>query len=225
MHYFRCLSVVGLSLVFFACGKAKSDAEAPNEARKSVIKERKVRFAGNYARDFNDLQELQIEAAINNGVDPLETRDDTLKLAKKLVRLPNELELYKMYELKHSIPFLVPSAAQLLMDISKNFRDSLYSKDLPLYRIFVTSVTRTNEDMKRLRRGNLNASDNSTHCYATTFDISWKQFDQIDRDSLRRLSPDRLKLVLGQVLFDLRQQQRCYVKHERKQACFHITVR
>ncbi|MDR1743224.1 MAG: DUF5715 family protein [Dysgonamonadaceae bacterium] len=224
MKYFGWLAAVGLSVVFFGCSKGKAEASDLNKTHKPV-KERKARFTGNYEKEFNDLQELQIVAAVNNGVEPLETRDDTVKLAKKLVRLPNELELYKMYELKHSIPFLVPSAAQLLVDISKNFRDSLYSKDLPLYRIFVTSVTRTNDDMKRLQKRNINASDNSTHRYGTTFDISWKQFDSIDNDSLRQLSPARLKLVLAQVLFDLKQQQRCYVKHERKQACFHITVR
>ena len=34
-----------------------------------------------------------------------------------------------------------------------------------------------------------------------------------------------LKAVLGEVLRDLKKQGRCYVKHEVKQACFHITAR
>ena len=141
------------------------------------------------------------------------------------MRLPSELELYEMYDLTHSIPFLVPSAAKLLADISQNFRDSLYSKDLPLYRLYLTSVTRTDDDITGLTRRNINATDNSAHRYGTTFDISWKRFDQVDADTLREVSPDRLKLVLAQVLFDLKNEERCYVKHERKQACFHITVR
>ena len=35
----------------------------------------------------------------------------------------------------------------------------------------------------------------------------------------------RLKNILGQVLYDLRSQDRCYVKYERVQPCFHITVK
>lgn len=224
MKYSGWLAVAFLSVALLGCGSENRKTTTQTE-KTNPQKGRKTRFAGNYSKDFNDLQELHIVAAMSNGVEPLETRSDTVKLANELVRLPNELDFYKMDELKHSIPFLVPSAAQLLMDISHNFRDSLYSKDLPLYRILVTSVTRTNDDMGNLQKGNLNASENSTHRYGTTFDISWRRFDHVDNDSLRQLAPERLKLILAQVLFDLKQQQRCYVKHERKQACFHITVR
>ena len=224
VKYFSWFTLASLLIVLAGCGKGKAETNEQNE-NPNPVRERKARFTGNYNREFNDLQDVHIVAAMKNGVEPLSSRDDTLKLKKKLVRLPNELELYKMYDLTHSIPFLVPSAAQLLNDISLNFRDSLYSKELPLYRLFVTSVTRTDDDMGGLRRRNGNASENSTHRFGTTFDISWKRFDQIDNDTLRQLSSDRLKLVLGQVLFDLRKQERCYVKHERQQACFHITVR
>lgn len=184
------------------------------------------RFTGNYNKEFNDLQDLHMEAAISNGISPLKDRGDTIDFKKKdLVRLPNELELYKTYQLTHSIPYLVPSAAKLFVDIAQNFRDSLYSKNIPLHRLYLTSVLRTDEDVTKLRRGNINASDNSTHRFATTFDISWKRFEPVLADSTNEVPPEKLKLVLAQVLFDLRQDERCYVKHERMQACFHITVR
>jgi hypothetical protein len=130
-----------------------------------------------------------------------------------------------MHNITHSIPFLVPSAAQLFIDIAQNFRDSLYSKDLPLYRIYLTSILRTDDDLSTLTKRNINASENSTHRYGTTFDVSWKRFEQIIPDTVHQVPPERLKLVLAQVLFDLKKHERCYVKHERKQACFHITVR
>lgn len=207
------------------CGKGKAET-IPTDTPASINKkERKARFTGNYNREFNDLQELHMVSAISNGIKPMDTKADTALLTEELVRLPDELELYKTYELTHSVPFLVPSAAQLLVDISRNFRDSLYSKQLPIYKLYLTSITRTNEDVTYLTRRNINASENSTHCYATTFDISWKRFCEVDADTINPLPPERLKLVLAQVLFDLRNQQRCYVKHERKQACFHITVR
>lgn len=208
-----------------ACGKSKAETVPADAAPPGTETERKARFTGNYSREFNDLHELQIVAAVNNGITPMASRDDTLTLKGELVRIPDELELYKTDELTHSIPFLVPSAAKLLMDIGQNFRDSLYSKELPLYRLYLTSVTRTDEDIEKLTKRNANATDNSAHRYGTTFDLSWKRFEQVDADTLQAIPPERLKLVLAQVLFDLKKQERCYVKHERKQACFHITVR
>ncbi|OJV35824.1 MAG: hypothetical protein BGO33_14630 [Bacteroidia bacterium 43-41] len=210
------------------CGKGKAEPAGTVEtvkAARGIPLERKQRFSGNYNKEFNDLQDLHLTAAVAGGISPMASRDDTLKLKDELVRLPNELELYKMYDLTHSIPFLVPSAAQLFVDIAQNFRDSLYSKDLPLYRLYLTSILRTDDDLSTLTKRNINASENSTHRYGTTFDVSWKRFDQVTPDSIRQVPPERLKLVLAQVLFDLKNQQRCYVKHERKQACFHITVR
>lgn len=224
-RFFRWILFLLLPFALVYCGKGKAEtAEAVKTAR-GIPLERKQRFSGNYNREFNDLQDLHLEAAIANGISPMTMRDDTLNLSNQLVRLPDELELYKMHDITHSIPFLVPSAAQLFIDIAQNFRDSLYSKDLPLYRVYLTSILRTADDLSSLTKRNINASENSTHRYGTTFDVSWKRFEQIVPDSVHQVPPERLKLVLAQVLFDLKKQERCYVKHERKQACFHITVR
>ncbi|GAB6119340.1 DUF5715 family protein [Dysgonomonas termitidis] len=200
--------------------KGQSDEEKPAaEVRKYS------RFNGNYNRTFADLQDVQIEAAIANGVGPLVSRADTALYEGQLVRIPSELDIYKVDKLKHSMPFLVPKAATLLSDICLNFRDSLISKKMVLYKPIVTSITRTDDDVKGLSRRNRNTSDNSTHRYATTFDIAWTRFEKVNPSDPRTLDDGRLKAVLGQVLHDLRQRDRCYVKHERKQSCFHITVR
>lgn len=184
-----------------------------------------ARFSGDYAKAFNDMQELHIDAARHNGVGPLTLRDDTLKYINKLVRIPDELFIYKTDRLKHSVPFLTRDASVLLTDICLNFRDSLISKDMPLYRLIITSITRTDNDVKNLSRRNVNASSDSAHRYGTTFDISWVRYDKLDAVDERTRNDGQLKLVLGQVLYDLKQRDRCYVKHERKQSCFHITVR
>ena len=189
------------------------------------LKQRKAKFSGNYNKEFNDLNTVHLVSAIKNGINPLANRADTINQMDNMVRLPDELDLYKTYDITHSIPYLVPSAAKLFMDIAQSFRDSLYSKDLPLYKLYLTSVTRTDDDVTILTKRNTNASDNSAHRYATTFDISWKRFEKVDKHTVEELLPDRLKLVLAQVLFDLKSKDRCYIKHERKQACFHITVR
>lgn len=130
-----------------------------------------------------------------------------------------------MDNLTHSVPFLIDDAAGLLVQIGMNFRDSLRRKELPPYKLVITSVTRTREDVNNLSKRNINASENSVHCYGTTFDISWKRFQKIGPAGEDDVSSDRLKYILGQVIHDLRQRGRCYVVHEKKQACFHVTVR
>jgi hypothetical protein len=218
---FVCFSLIVIS---FSCGSNDNSSNL-DETLSTDAKARKAKFSGNYNREFNDLNDLHIIAAIKNGITPLETRADTVHQMDMLIRLPDELDLYRSYQITHSIPYLVPSAAKLFMDVAQNFRDSLYSKEIPLHKLYLTSVTRTDDDIKRLTKRNINASNNSAHRYGTTFDISWKRFDKIDQDNSVEILPERLKLVLAQVLFDLRKDDRCYVKHERKQACFHITVR
>ena len=218
---FVCFSLIVIS---FSCGNNDNSSNL-DETLSTDAKARKAKFSGNYNREFNDLNDLHIIAAIKNGITPLETRADTVHQMDMLIRLPDELDLYRSYQITHSIPYLVPSAAKLFMDVAQNFRDSLYSKEIPLHKLYLTSVTRTDDDIKRLTKRNINASNNSAHRYGTTFDISWKRFDKIDQDNSVEILPERLKLVLAQVLFDLRKDERCYVKHERKQACFHITVR
>ena len=106
--------------------------------------------------------------------------------------------------------------------------DSLNAKGLNPNKITVTSVLRTEDDVKRLRRRNGNASENSAHCYGTTFDISWKRFQKVEDEDgrpLQDVSSDTLKMVLSEVLRDLKKADKCYVKYELKQGCFHITTR
>ena len=59
-------------------------------------------------------------------------------------------------------------------------------------------------------------------CNATTIDISYVRFGE-DSSNPRNLY--ELRLALAQTLHELRKEGRCYVKIERKQYCYHITVR
>ena len=122
----------------------------------------------------------------------------------------------------------VPRASELLDTIGSNFLDSLTAKGLNPNQIIVTSVLRSQSDVKRLRRRNGNASANSAHCYGATFDVSWKRFKKVEDEDgrpLQDVNADTLKLVLSEVLRDLRQADKCYIKYELKQGCFHITAR
>ena len=183
----------------------------------------------NRKREFNDMNDTHLAAAQQIGIRPLSTRAGIPGASRKLHLICGNMgfwapEPYIVDRLTHSSPYLVKEAADLLYEIGVNFQDSLRNKHLPEYRIVVTSVLRTDADVKSLSRRNINASKRSVHCYGTTFDISYKRFVKVDKDSADARDVD-LIAVLGEVLRDLKKAGRCYVKYEVKQACFHITAR
>lgn len=183
-----------------------------------------IRYIGSYNRDFNDLNDKHLASAKKIGIKPVSSREEAKHATRKMKEISTN-DYYEVEELTHSIPFLVPEADKLLEDIGRNFQDSLYNLNAPLYKIKVTSVTRTVEDVSKLRKRNLNSSANSAHQYGTTFDVSWVRYTKIKEKDPLDIDKDDLKMVLASVLRDLQRADRCYIKHERKQGCFHITAR
>ncbi len=188
-----------------------------------------IRGVVSYKRSFNDLNDVQLATAKRIGIRPIASREEAEDEVESayLERIAS-CERYDVDSLTHSIPYLIPKASALLDTIGVNFLDSLKHKGLNPNKIIVTSVLRTKDDVKRLRRTNGNASLNSCHFYGTTFDISWKRFTKVEHPEgrpMQDVSADTLKLVLSEVLCDLRKADRCYVKYELRQGCFHITAR
>lgn len=181
-----------------------------------------------FAREFNDMNDKQLKVAQAIGVPPVENREAAEHLKDRLVKL-EDTDTYVIGDLTHSIPYLIPSAKQLLDLIGKNFQDSLAAKGLNPNKLVVSSVLRTEADIKSLRRRNQNASENSAHRYGTTFDLSYWRYVKVEELRGRPyedVPPEYLRAVLSQVLKDLHDQPGlCYVKYEKKQNCFHITVR
>lgn len=188
---------------------------------------RNIRGVVSYKRSFPDLNDKHLEVAKAVGIRPLEDREEAESMKEKLTHITDN-EFYMVDSLTHSIPYLVPRASALLDTIGSNFLDSLAAKGLNPNQVIVTSVLRTQSDVKRLRRRNRNASANSAHCFGATFDVSWKRFKKVEDEdgrALQDVGSDTLKLVLSEVLRDLRQAEKCYIKYELKQGCFHITAR
>ncbi len=180
-----------------------------------------------FRESFPDLNDVQLATAQRLGIPAIRDRKEAERRTGELVYI-GESPYYAIDRLRHSIPFLIPRAARLLDEIAHSFSDSLLSRGMPLYRPMVTSVLRTEADVKRLRRVNANASENSCHQYGTTFDICYNRFVRVidPSDSLTRdVWPGELKAILAEVIRDQRNRGACYVKYEYRQSCFHVTAR
>ena len=179
-----------------------------------------------FGNTFPDQQDVQIVAASRHGVAPVQNREEAEHSKGKLVYVGSNPFFY-VDKLNNSIPYLVPRASVLLQDIGRAYFDSLQIKGIPLHKIIVTSILRTKDDVSKLRTRNGNATENSCHLYGTTFDICYNRYKQIqtEKQPRRQVQNDTLKWVFSEVLRDFREKNRCYIKYEVKQGCFHITVR
>ena len=187
----------------------------------------RIRSVSSYKTAFPDSNSVQLIAANRWGVKPVKNRLDAEERKDELVFIDCS-PYYYIDPLHSSILYLVPRAAILLQDIGQAFFDSLQVKGVPLHRFIVTSVLRTQEDVVKLRRHNGNATENSCHLYGTTIDICYNRYKTVedpDGPSRRQVRNDSLKFILSEVLNDMRQQNRCFIKYEVKQGCFHMTVR
>lgn len=191
---------------------------APDDGCKKL----KINDPGYLHRVFNDSNRLHLDEARALGHPAIETLKDAWHAGSALMLVKSNENLY-IDSLRHSYPYLVPEAYSLLQKIGQAFSDSLNARGGGNYRLKVTSLTRTPRTVSRLRRVNRNASSESAHQYGATFDISYSKFIY-DGGGVARTFED-LKNLLGEILLKMREEGYCYVKYERKQACFHITAR
>lgn len=192
----------------------------------SLVKNR-IYSVPHFGNTFPDQNDVQLEAATRLGVKAVVDRADAERRKSELVYVGNN-PFFHVDRLKSSLPYLVPRAAVLLQDIGSAFFDSLQIKQIPLHKIIVTSVLRSKADVAKLRNHNSNATENSCHLYGTTFDVCYNRYKTVqepDGPARRAVRNDTLKWVLAEVLNDMRCNNRCLVKYEVKQGCFHITVK
>lgn len=171
---------------------------------------------------FNDSNALQLQAARANGIDPIIDIKSAYRLKRSIVRV-STCDVYYVDSMRYAHPYLVPKAAKLLHDIAKAFQDTIKVRGGKGYRVRVNSLLRTEHSVSKLRKRNSAATEQSCHLYGTTFDISWTKFDCLD-DSYR-ISLESLKNILAEIVYNFKDAKRCYAIYERKQGCFHITVR
>ena len=175
----------------------------------------------NYGKTFDDLNEAHLNMAKVMGLSEIPEKRDDIDL-KVLVPIENS-DFLEIDDLRYSVPYLTAGAARELNHIAKAFHDSLSRKMLPIYKLVCSSILRTEEDVTRLRKsGNPNASDNSAHCYGTTFDITYTRYWR-EEETDEFMQPYELTKVLAEVLRDEKTLGHILVKYEKKEHCFHIT--
>jgi len=206
----------------FSCSGGSSSS-------RNNIKVKPQGLVNKFQQTFCALNAKHLVCAKEFGIQPIKDREAAEKMKGNLSEL-TDTKYCHIQPLKYSIPYLVPRADELLSDICEAFHDSCVSKEYEPCKLVVTSVLRTEEDVRKLRKRNVNASKESCHRFGTTFDISWKRFEKSDFSFFhlfkdKDASTDILKQILAQVLRDKQLEQRCYTKYEVKQACFHITSR
>ena len=145
----------------------------------------------------------------------------TLEKTYELVEVkPNKY--YQIKPLKHSFPYLVPEAVDLLNEIGWRFQQKLKENEYEKHAFMVTSLLRTQETQRKLSRSNVNATDTSAHFFGTTIDISYKEF--YHSKSKEVVQDPKLVQFLTDVMTEMREECKLMVVRERKQACFHLTV-
>lgn len=123
---------------------------------------------------------------------------------------------YQVEKLTHSLPYLTPHAKSVLDEIGQVFEVLAGKGNF----IAVTSMTRTMDLQKNLKKRNRNATaGNSSHSYGVSFDISYVRFN--GEKNYDQKAQKHLEKVLNQ----FQKTNKIYVIKERKQSCYHITVR
>ena len=210
------------AMILTGCGNK------PQAGQNALVEDSLVWYPGrtfSYKAKFNDLQAKQHEVASRIGLPhPPKDRKDAAKMRHQLVEIKTN-DNYIVDSLTHSVPYLIPAAAHELEAIGAEWADILARNGLPHYQFYVTSVLRTEEDIRYLQKsGNINSVTQSCHCYGTTFDLAYMRYNKVSH-TRTYMHEDNLKLVLGQVLLNHQRAGKIYVKYEWKQSCFHITVR
>lgn len=168
-------------------------------------------------REITKEYDNHLVAGESNGFGLIESGEHFQKLINenKLV-LINRARGFQVDRLTHSHPYVTPKSKAVLEELGQAF--GALSKDESFFTI--TSVTRTPEQQQNLRKRNRNATSGiSSHSYGVSFDISYIRFNG-------KKGPNRsAQKDLESVLNDFQAANKIFFIKERKQSCYHITVR
>ena len=127
-------------------------------------------------------------------------------------------------KMSHSYPYLTNNGHDLLDEIGKRFQEKISSTRLKGSKFKITSMTRTTDKLKNLREINSNTSANSPHLYGNAFDISYLRFSA-RKHFLTYCDKNFLKETLAEVIWQIREEKKCWATYEIRQNCFHVVSR
>lgn len=164
-----------------------------------------------------DIYEDHLQAAEQKGVGIIENEWKLFHLLNdQNLEEVNEGTGYKVEDLTHSHPYLTPHAKTVLEEIGQMYEVISGEGNF----ITVSSVTRTMDQQKKLQKRNRNATaGNSSHSFGVSFDISYIRFNGV------KSFDQKAQKNLEKVLNHFQKADKIYVIKERKQSCYHITVR
>jgi hypothetical protein len=124
---------------------------------------------------------------------------------------------YRIDRLKYSNAVLLPEVRDLLENMGNDYADALKGTDSEVTVFRVTSMTRTNNQQRSLRKRNRNATKSlSTHSYGASFDIAFMDRAN-DDDNCNRPTREIQKLLL-------RYQNEGRILIIPEGGCMHITL-
>ena len=131
---------------------------------------------------------------------------------------------YIVDDMPHSYPYLTRDCRKLLKEIARRFRKKTRDDGLYGSRFIITSMTRTTKNLDNLGKSNINSSENSPHLYGNAFDISYARFS-VRKLQVKECDQWYMKEALAEVIWQLRQEKKCWATYERQQGCFHVVSR
>lgn len=171
-------------------------------------------FRGRVRKDYYS---KHLDAAEMNGPSLISDENQLLQLIEKgnLVEATSG-KGYEVEKLTHSHPYMTPEAKKVLEELGQTFEALAGEGSF----FTVTSGTRTEEQQKKLTRRNRNATKGtSSHSHGVSFDISYIRFDGVKSWDYKK------QKQLEKVLSYFQDEEKIFVIKERKQNCFHVTVR
>jgi len=178
-----------------------------------------------YSRKLRDMLPDYIARSSAAGIDKCASKSELLrKAARGEVRRVRDGRGFEIEDLSHSYPYLTKEGKAVLKEIGRRFRKKISGTRLRGSDFRVTSMTRTLEIIRKLRKSNTNASENSPHFHGNAFDISYVRFTA-KKWFVTDCDKYYLKEALAEVIWQMREEKKCWATYEINQGCFHVVAR
>jgi len=178
-----------------------------------------------YSKKLNDRIVDYSDKAKAKGIEKCSDAVDLRnRVSARQLRKVSSGRYYRIENMTHSFPYLTSDSKRLLDEIGKRFRKKTEKEGFPGSRFVITSMTRTSENIAALGKANINASADSPHLYGNAFDISYARF-LFRKYKVTDCDKWYMKEALAEIIYELKQENKCWATYERQQGCFHVVSR